>query len=61
MKHNNIRIKGYQKENREQGLENLFEEKMAETSLNFFFNCLVCLRGVDMCDLFIYFGDQTLV
>ena len=26
-----------------------------------FFNWVICLPGVDLCELFIYFGDQTLV
>ena len=26
-----------------------------------FFNWIVCLLGVEICELFIYFGDQTLV
>ena len=26
-----------------------------------FFNCVVCLPGVESCEFFIYFGDQTLV
>ena len=26
-----------------------------------FFNCVVCLPGVESCELFIYFGDQALV
>ena len=26
-----------------------------------FFNWIVCLSGVESCELFIYFGDQTLV
>ena len=26
-----------------------------------FFNWVVCLPGVELCEVFIYFGDQTLV
>ena len=26
-----------------------------------FFNCVVCLPGVELCEFFIYFGDQTVV
>ena len=26
-----------------------------------FLNCIVCLPGVESCEFFIYFGDQTLV
>ena len=26
-----------------------------------FFNWIVCLRGMELCEFFIYFGDQTLV
>ena len=26
-----------------------------------FFNCFFCLPGVELCEFFIYFGDQTLV
>ena len=26
-----------------------------------FFNCVVCLPGVELCEFFIYFGDQTFV
>ena len=26
-----------------------------------FFNCIVCLPGVELCEFFIYFGDETLV
>ena len=26
-----------------------------------FLNCIICLSGLESCDFFLYFGDQTLV
>ena len=37
---------------------------LGELSVNvlcLFFNCIVCLSGVESCEFFIYFGDETLV
>ena len=36
-----------------------FLEKCLSRSL--FFNWIVCLPGVELCEFFMYFGDQTLV
>ena len=36
-------------------------EKCVFRSFAHFLNWIVCLPGVELCEFFIYFGDQTLV
>ena len=36
-------------------------EDLVRNLLPIFLNWVVCLLGVDLCEFFIYFGDQTLV
>ena len=36
-------------------------EEVSVHVLGLFFNWIVCLPGVESCEFFIYFGDQTLV
>ena len=38
-----------------------FGEVSVQVFCPFFFNWVVCLPGVQSCEFFIYFGDQTLV